>query len=55
VEFPCKLVQVDRCGNCHTRSLSQIEEIGAGGALRVPRRERIVAERTGERSRAPVG
>jgi hypothetical protein len=48
-------VQVDRCGNCLTRSLSQIEEISAGGALGVPRRERIVAEWTGERSRAPVG
>jgi hypothetical protein len=47
-------VQVDRCGNCLTRSLSPIEEITADGALAVPGRERIVAKRRGVRSYEPA-
>lgn len=48
-------VEVDRCGNCLTRSLSPIEEIGPDGTLGPPRRERIVAKRAGVGSYAPVG
>ena len=48
-------VELDRCGNCLTASLSPIVEIGPDGVLAPPRRERIAAEWTGERSRAAVG